>query len=104
MNTAAAVSPVSAFPLVLFFLVLFCFKPHTRGVTYPEASAMPLDTRPGFSQVHCNRHLTQRILSKYTFVYSLLSFRCHHPHVIGTVIMTQVKGRAEIQRIMKGVK
>lgn len=34
----------------------------------------------------------------------LLGFRCHHPSVMGTVIMRQVKGRAEIQRIMSEIQ
>lgn len=55
------------FCLVLSCLVPFCFTLHTGAITCPEplASAMPLDTRPIFSQVHCNHHLAKWIFSKF---------------------------------------
>lgn len=56
--------------LILSCLVLSYFTLHPRAVTCPEplAWALPLDTRPVFSQVHCNHHLAQWIFSKHTFV------------------------------------
>lgn len=115
--TIAAASPVPAFPLVLFCLVLFClvlfclvlfcFSFHTRGIPYTKPWPLPCPwTRGQFSArfiaiVTCHNEFSPNTLLCRVL---LLSFRCHHPLVLGTEIMRQVKGRAEIQRVKKGVK